>query len=73
MQANATQLTIRCSKLTIETMEKGAEYVQSNNEHVSHLVLPFLLITLSRKMRAGLAVHEAPKTGNHINIRPFVK
>ena len=44
-----------------------------NNEHVSHLVLPFLLITLSRKMRAGLAVHEAPKAGNHINLRAFVK
>ena len=47
-----------CSKLTIETLEQGVKYVQNhwrrsgvfnvNFEHISHLVLRFLLLTLSR-------------------------
>ena len=54
---------ITCSKLTIiETLKQGVKYVQSeqerlqndagvfiaNFEYVLHLVLPFLLLTLSR-------------------------
>ena len=46
-----------CSKLTTETLEQGVKHVQShgrlsgvfnvNFEHISHLVLVFLLLTLS--------------------------
>ena len=48
-----TQPAIACSKLTIETLEQGVKYVQSgvfivNFEHISHLVLVFLLLTLSK-------------------------
>ena len=35
---------ITCSKLTIETLEQGVKYV----EHILHLVLVFLLLTLNR-------------------------
>ena len=50
------QPAITCSKLTIETLEQGVKYVQicrsgviiANFEHISHLVLLFLLLTLSR-------------------------
>ena len=52
------QPAITCSKLTIETLEQGVKYVQSqwrrsgvfivNFEHISHLVLVFLLLTLGR-------------------------
>ena len=52
------QPVITCSKLTIETLEQGVKYVQchwrrsgvfiGNLEHISHLVLVFLLLTLSR-------------------------
>ena len=45
-----------CSKLTIETLEQGVKYVHwrrsgvfiVNFEHISHLVLVFLLLTLNR-------------------------
>ena len=47
-----TQPAITCSKLTIETVEQGVKYVQSqwrrsgvfiiNFEHILHLVLVFL-------------------------------
>ena len=45
-----------CSKLTIETLEQDVKYVHwrrsgvfiVNSEHISHLVLVFLLLTLSR-------------------------
>ena len=51
-----SQPAITCSKLTIETLEQGVKYVQwcrsgvfiVNFEHISHLVLVFLLLTLSR-------------------------
>ena len=50
-----TQPAITCSELTIETLEQGVKYVwrQSavfivNFEHNSHLILVFLLLTLSR-------------------------
>ena len=53
-----TQPAIACSKLIIEALEQGVKYVQSqwrrsdaflvNFEHISHLVLVFLLLTLSR-------------------------
>ena len=36
-----SQLAITCSKLTIETLEQKVKYI-------SHLVLVFLLLTLSR-------------------------
>ena len=52
------QPAITCSKLTIETLEQGVKYVQSqwrrsgvfivNLEHISHLDLVFLLLILSR-------------------------
>ena len=47
---NSTQPTITCSKLTIETLEKVVKYVQKyvHFKHISHLVLVFLLLTLSR-------------------------
>ena len=58
-----SQPTFTCSKLTTETLEKGVKYVKFNNKdirtrrsgvfivnfgHISHLVLVFLLLTLSR-------------------------
>ena len=54
-----TQPAITCSKLTIETLEQGVNYVQIcqwrrsgvfivNFEHISHLVLLFLLLTLNK-------------------------
>ena len=49
-----TQSAFTFSKLTIETLEQGVKYVQSsgvfivNFEHISHLVLVLLLLTLSR-------------------------
>ena len=42
-----------CSKLTIETLEKGVKYIV-NFEHISHLVLMFILLTLAGKCRLGL-------------------
>ena len=55
------QLAILCSKLTIETLEQAVKYVPNtsrqwrhsgifivNFEHISHLVLVFLLLTFSR-------------------------
>ena len=58
-----TQPEITCSKLTIETLEKGLKYAQSqrrrsgvftvNFEHISHLVLMFLLSTLSMQTLTG--------------------
>ena len=44
---------ITCSKLTIETLEQGVKWHPSgvfiiNFEHILHLVLVFLLLTLSR-------------------------
>ena len=45
---------IICSKLTTKTLEQGRKYAQINVvvivnfEHISHLVLVFLLLTLSR-------------------------
>ena len=58
----SSQPAITCSKLTVETLEQGVKCVQSvkcvqwrrsgifivNFEHISHLVLVFLLFTLSR-------------------------
>ena len=54
-----SQPAFTCSKLTNETLELGVKYFQSlqwrrsgisivNFEHISHLVLLFLLLTLSR-------------------------
>ena len=51
-----TKGLIVCSKLTIETVEHGVKYDQWRHsgvfivsfEHISHLVLMFLLLTLSR-------------------------
>ena len=37
-----TQPAFTCSKLTIETLEQGV-----SSEHISHLVLVFLLLTLN--------------------------
>ena len=48
-----TQPAITCSKLTIGTLEQGVKWRYSgvfivNFEHISHLVLMFLMLTLSR-------------------------
>ena len=48
-----TQPAFTYSKLTIETLEHGRHWRRSgifivNFEHISHLVLVFLLLTLSR-------------------------
>ena len=50
--------TFTCSKSTIETVEKGIKHVQShrrrsgnfivNFEHISHLYLVFLLLSLNK-------------------------
>ena len=50
------QPALAYSKLTTETQEQGVKYVQSqwrrsgivNFEHISHLVVVFLLLTFSR-------------------------
>ena len=47
-----SQSAITCSKLTIETLQQRVEWRRSgifivNFEHISHLVLVFLLLTLS--------------------------
>ena len=49
-----SQPVIKCSKLTLETLEQGVKYWRRsgifivNFEHISHLALVFLLLTLSR-------------------------
>ena len=69
-----TQPRNACSKLTIETLEQGAKYVQSqqwghrkdgrsgvfivNLEHISHFVLVFLLFTLSMNIPAGVCLKQ---------------
>ena len=67
--AKITQSTITCSKLTIEALEQGVKYVSKLKiktqerrqrrvfivkfEHISNLVLLFLLLILSRQIPAG--------------------
>ena len=62
------QLTFTCSKSTVETLEKGVKLCSKltiktpergrvfivNFEHISHLFLVFLLLTLNRLMLAGI-------------------
>ena len=59
LESGIVSRQLLCSKLTIETLEQSVKYVQGcqwlgsdvfivNFEHVSHLVLVFLLLTLSR-------------------------
>ena len=43
-----TQPAIACSKLTIETLKRRSGVFIVNFEHISHLVLVFLLLTLSK-------------------------
>ena len=56
-----TQPAITCSKLTIKTPERlqwrrpGVSIFIGNFEHISHLILLFLLLTLSKYMPAGIA------------------
>ena len=40
-QNRKTQLILTCSKLTIETMEKGVKYVQSLNKNTREYFTPF--------------------------------
>ena len=58
MVSSISQPASTCSRLTIETVEQGVKYVQSlqwrgsgvfivNFEHISHLALVFLLLTLN--------------------------
>ena len=62
-----------CSKLTIKTPERchwrrsGVFIV--NLEHISHLVLVFLLITLSRQMPAGVLINLNFRTFFHLPIK----
>ena len=57
------QPTVTYSKLTIETLEQGRRFVVFivNFEHILHLVVVFLLLTLSRYMPA-LAGHSKCRT-----------
>ena len=49
-----TQPTFTCSNLTRETLEQGVKYVFIVNfEHILHLVLVFLLLTLNKQLPAG--------------------
>ena len=64
LEAAVSQPLVSCSKLTLESLEQGVKYVQIGNrdtrtvalfwylycnfEHISHLGLVFLLLTLSR-------------------------
>ena len=51
------QPAFTCSKLTIETIEKGVKLFGVfivNFEHISHFVLVFLLLTLNMWMPTGL-------------------
>ena len=59
LESGIVNRQLLCSKLTIETLEQSVKYVQGcqwrgsdvfivNFEHISHLVLVFLLLTLSR-------------------------
>ena len=41
-----SQQAITYSKLTIKTLEQGVKYVH-NFEHISHLILAYLLLTLN--------------------------
>ena len=43
-----TQVAFTCAKLTIETLEHCFGVFIVNFEHISHLVVVFLLLTLSR-------------------------
>ena len=59
-----SQPEFTCSKLTIETLEQGVNMFKVNNkdtrttivsfEHISHLVLVFLLLTLNMQLPAGI-------------------
>ena len=57
MEISTTQPAFTCSKLTIETLEQGVKYKSGvfivNFEHISHLVLVFLLLTLNMQLPAG--------------------
>ena len=62
-----------CSKLTIKTPQRrqwrrsGVFFV--NFEHISHLVLVFLLLTLSRYMQAGICIQKfSVHNGNRSNV-----
>ena len=43
-----TQLAITCLKLTVEVLERRSRLFIVNFDHISHLVLVFLLLTLTR-------------------------
>ena len=54
LETHYIQPPFTCSKLKIETLEQGVKYVQSpsrvfivNFEHISHLVLNFILLPLN--------------------------
>ena len=48
-----TQPAVTCSKLTIETLELVSGVFIVNFEHISHLALMFLLLTLNMSMPTG--------------------
>ena len=50
-------------KLTIETLEQGVNF-----EHISHLALMFLLLTLNMKLPAGLLITQPPFTCSKFTI-----
>ena len=59
-----SQLTFSCSMSAIETLQTGAKYVclyMINFEHVSHIFLVFVLLTLNKQMLVGII------TGNFVH------
>ena len=62
-----------CSKLTIKIPERCPGIFIVNFEHISHLVLEFLLLTLSRSMPAGTNIdpHNWVLSGSRSNLNNF--
>ena len=55
-----------CSKLTIKIPERRHCIIIVNFEHILHLVLVFILLTLSRKMPVGVLVYSVVTNANFI-------
>ena len=62
-----------CSKLTIKIPERRPGIFIVNFEHISHLALEFLLLTLSRSMPPGknIDLHNWVLSGSHSNLNNF--
>ena len=68
-----TQPAFTCSKLTIETLEQGVKRRSGvfivNFEHISHLVLVFLLLTLNMQLPAGKGLTISNRVLSMLRIR----